>query len=296
MQENHEEIYKRIKKRLADYRYRSGFFTLGTMVFAVLLILSLFPLVPILIAGYFGLAYSDFAILLWFLCIGIFAVMFWIFQKVARSMEEKRGITLEERMYVHAYEALCHFREYFDPNHPIKSGKLKAERRVLSILTLLDGIRFPNTALIREEAVQLWQLRRNLRMKLLPSIKRFLNVNDPNMTGNLHSLLIALVDYLSKPELLGLAALNKSMISLSEITERSIYDIFRSTLFKRSNMRHVMAFSIATAVALLISYVDLNYLGASPHDAFILWVGSTIALATLYVTYLGLTVRREQRT
>jgi len=296
LQESREETYNRIKKRIKFYRYRFGFFAVGTLVFGLLLILSVFPLVPIAIASLLDILYSNWTLPLWFSCIGIFAVLLWIFQRFAKKIKEESGITLEEEMYVHAYEALCHLREYSDPNHPIIGGKSKAERRVSDILTLLGNTEVPNATLIREEVAQLWQLRENLRTRLLPSIKKYPKGIDSGTWNNAISSLNVLIDYLSKPELPSLVALNKKMTSLPEITEISIYDFFRSALLKRSNLRHVMAFSVASVVAMLISYVDLNYLDASHHDAFTLGVSSFIALVTLYVTYLGLTVRREQRT
>lgn len=296
LQENHEETYKRIKKRIEEYRYRSGLLTIGAMIFALLFIFSLFPLVPVVVASFLGIVYTNWVVPLWFLCIGIFGALFWCCQKSAKKIEEKRGITLEEWMYVFAYEALCYLREYLDPNHRIIGSKLKAERRVLDIVTLLAGVGFPNASLIREEAVQIGQLWKNLKTRLLSSMKKYLSGNDSKIIGNVHSSLIALLDYLSKPELPSLLALNNSMTSLPEITERSIYDDFRSTVIRRSNLRHTMAFSVVGVAAMLITYADINYFGASQPDAFALGVGSLIALATLYVTYLGLTVRREPRT
>jgi len=297
MQEKREEIYKQIKKRLADYRYRLGFLTLGTLIFAMLFILSLVPVVPAIIAGFLNLMYTHWIAPLYFSCISAFGALFWIFQRFVKKIEEKRGIALEERMYVYAYEASCHLREYLDPDHPIKSGKLKAERKVQRILTLFAGIVYPNAVLMRDETVQLWQLGKNLRMKLLPSMKKHRNLDDSrNIMENVNSSLTALVDYLSKPDLPSLVALNQRMMSLPETKERSASDYVKNTLLKRSNLRHVLVFSAAIAAAFLVAFVDLTYLGASLHEAFILWIGSSIALATLYVTYLGLTVRREQGT
>lgn len=296
LQESREETYKRIKKRLEDYRYLSNFLRFGAVTFAVLFVLSLFPLVPAFIVVILGISMTDWSMWFWFLCIGAFAVLFWIFQRFAKKIEEKRGITLEELMYVPAYEALCHVREYLDPSHPIVRGKLKAERRVRDILTLLEEISFPVATLIREEITQLFQLGKNLRMRLLPSMKKYLSGSDSKIKGNVLSLLGALTDYLSKPELSSLVELNKNMMCLPEITERSIYESLRSTLVKRSILRHTLVFSIIGVVALLISYVDLNYIGASQQDAFNLGVTSFIALVTMYLTYLGLTMRREPRT
>jgi len=295
LQESHEEIYKRVKKRLRDYRYLSGFLTLGTMAFALLFILSLFPLVPAILGAILSITYGDWVVWLWFLCIGVFGVLFWVFQRFAKKIEEKRGITLEEKMYVPAYEALCYLREYFDPDHPIIGSKLKAERRMRGILVLLGEIAFPNATIVKEEVAQLWQLSKNLRMKLIPSMRKH-EGKDSNIIGNVHLSLIALVDYLSKPELPSLVALNKGMASLPEKTERSIYEDVRTTFFKRSNLRHIAAFLVTGIAAWLIYFIDLNYFGSSLHEAYALGVVSLIALVTLYVTYLGLTKRRELRT
>jgi hypothetical protein len=178
LQESHEETYKQTKKRLREYRYRYGLVTAGLMIFTLLFILSLFPAVPVVIVGALGIIYSNLVVPLWLSCIMIFGVLTWMCQRFAKKIEEKRGITLEERMYVHAYEAFNHLREYIDRIHPIASGKLKAQRKVLRILTLLEEIKFPNTTLVREEAVQLWQLTENLRMRILPSIKKYTKTND----------------------------------------------------------------------------------------------------------------------
>jgi hypothetical protein len=284
-EERRKETYERIKKRLGDYRYRSAFLTLGAMVCALLFILSLFPLVPGFIITILGLDMYSWTVPLWFLCIGVFGVLFWIFQRFSRKIEEKRGITLEEKMYVLAYEALCHFKEYSDPNHPIIGSKLKAERRMQRILTLLEEIALPNVTIVKEEAVQLWQLQNNLRTRLIPSLRKY--------NGNVHSLLIALVDYLSRPELPSLVALNKTMVSLPEIVERSIYLDVRSAFFKRSNLRHTTVFSVFAIFASFVYYVDINYFGAPTDVAFGLGLMFWVGMAAIYVTYLGLTMRKE---
>lgn len=287
-EERRKETYERIKKRLGDYRYRSAFLTLGAMVCALLFVLSLFPLVPGFIITILGLDMYSWTVPLWFLCIGVFGVLFWIFQRFSRKIEEKRGITLEEKMYVLAYEALCHFKEYSDPNHPIIGSKLKAERRMQRILILLEEIALPNVTIVKEEAVQLWQLQNNLRTRLIPSMRIH--------HGNVHSLLIALVDYLSRPELPSLVALNKTMVSLPEIVERSIYLDVRSAFFKRSNLRHTTVFSVFAIFASFVYYVDINYFGAPTDAAFGLGLMFWVGIAAIYVTYLGLTMRKEPRT
>jgi uncharacterized membrane protein (GlpM family) len=287
-EERRKETYERIKKRLGDYRYRSAFLTLGAVVCALLFIFSLFPLVPAFIAASLGLAQYDWSILLWFACIAVFGVLFWIFQRFSRKIEEKRGITLEEKMYVPAYEALCHFREYSFPNHPIRGSKLKAERRMQYILTLLGEIALPNVTIVREEAIQLWQLGNNLKTRLIPSMRRD--------NGNVHSLLIALVDYLSRPELPSLTALNKTIAPLPEIVERNIYLDARSAFFKRSNLRHTVVFSVFAIFGWFVYYVDINYLGATMSAAFQLGLMSLLGIAAIYVAYLGLTTRKELRT
>lgn len=290
-EEKRKDTYERIRKRLKDYRWRSGFFTAGAGIWAVLFVLSLFPLVPVLIVAALGLAMYDWSITLWFLCIGVFGVLFWIFQRFAKKIEGKRGITLEERMYVPAYEAICYLREYTDPDHPVLGSRLKSVRRLQNILVLLGEVSFPDVSIVREEKVQLMQLWRNLGTRLIPSIEKRINRNDSSILGNVHSSLIALIDYLSEPKLNSLVTLNQTMASLPEIIERSIYMDFRSTLFRRTNMRHAIAFSVAAFAASLIAYIDLNYVGGSPHDAYTFGITSFIAFVALYVTYLGLTRR-----
>jgi hypothetical protein len=285
------DAYDRIKKRLKDYRYRSALLKAGAIVWAILLISSLFPVIPVYLAIALGLYSSGWSVALWFLCIAIFAVLFWIFQRLATKIEGRRGITLEERMYVPAYEALSFLREYVDPDHPILGSKLKALRRLQRISVLLGEVGFPNISILREETNQILWLGKNLRTRLIPSIKNRINGNDPSILESAHSSLVALVDYLSEPKLDGLVTLNKTMTSLPEITERNIFVDFWSTLLRRSNLRHIVVFSIVVLVSLLVAYIDYEIVGGSLHDAFTFGVGSLIALVTLYVTYLGLTAR-----
>jgi len=288
-EEKRKETYERIKKRLEDYRYRSALLQLGTMGSAVLLILSVFPIVPILVMAFLPFYMSgNWLVPLWFTCIGVFFVLFWLFQRFSMKIEQKRGITLEEKMYVPAYEALCHFKEYSDPDHPIMGSKLKAERRMRYILTLLAGIALPNVTIVREEAIQLWQLWNNLKTRLTPSMRRD--------NGNVHSLLVALVDYLSKPELASLVALNIKLVSLPEIVERDIYLDVRSAFFKRSNLRHITMFSVFAIFGWFVYYIDINYFSAPTDTAFGLGLTFWLGIAAIYVTYLGLTARRELRT
>jgi len=287
-EERRKETYEQIKKRLGEYRYRSALLKLGALASAFLFIFSLFPIVPISIINILGLDMYSWSVPLWFLCIGVFIVLFLIFQRLSRKIEEKRGITLEEEMYVLAYEVLCHFEEYSDPNHPIIGSRLKAERRMQHILNLLGEIEFPNVSIVREEAIQLWHLRNNLKKKLIPLMRK--------SDGNVHSLLIALVDYLSRPILPSLVMLNTMMTSLPEIRERSIFLDVISAFFKSSNLRHMEIVLVSGIAALLIYYMDLNYFNASLHEAFALGIVSLIALITLYVTYLGLTMRKGPRT
>jgi len=295
-EEKRKETYERIKKHLGDYRYRSSFFSLGTMVFALLLILSIFPLVPVIIADVLGLAYSIWSVPLWFLCIGVFGALFWVFQRFAKRIEEKRGITLEERMYVRAYESLCFLTEYLDPDHPISGSRSKAARRLQDIDYLLGSTGFPYVSIIRDAASQLWQFRRNLETRLIPLIRRPLDRTDTKSAEDVCSILTALVDYLSKPQLVGLVALNGRMSSLPQVTEKNIFEDFKDILFKRSNLRHTVVFSFFAIFASLVYYVDINYFGATMNTAFELGLMFFVGIVAIYVTYLGLTVRRESRT
>lgn len=290
-----EELYNKIKKRLRDYRYRSGFFTLGTMAFAVLLIFSLFPLIPVLIIDYLGLPYSDWASASWFICIVAFGGLFWIFQRYARKIEAKRGITLEEKMYVPAYEALCFLKEYLDPNHPIFGSKTKAIRRLQSIDYLLVSIGLPFVSIIREEAVQLRELRENLKYRLIPSIKNVRQSN-PKAMEAIYPAVTELVDYLSNPVLPGLVALNGRMVSLPTVTEKGISEALRSAIIRRSNLRHTVVFSFFVIFASFVYYVDINYFDATMNAAFEFALMFFVGIVAIYVTYLGLTWRREPRT
>jgi hypothetical protein len=284
-QENHEKIYIRIKKRLMDYKYHSFFYGLMTMVFAVFFTFSLIPFVPVIIAAILNIPpSSSWIIVLWFLCVVIFGVLFWIFQRLSRRIEEKYGITLEEKMYVLAYQALCYLKESLDPDHPIIGSKSKAERQVQRILTLLGQITIPKVTILKEESVQLLHMWNNLRNRLIPLMRR----NPENAV----SLLDALLDYLSRPELPRLVMLNRTMESIPEIVERNIYLDVKNALIKRSNLRHITMFALFTLVAFVIYNVHQIYFNASADSAFQLCLMLWIGLVGIYVSYLGLTKRK----
>jgi hypothetical protein len=295
VQESNEETYKRIKKRLGDYRYRSAFLSWGTLAFVVLFIFSLVPIVPAIIIGSLGLLNTDWVLVSWFLCAVVFGGLFWIFQKFAGIIQAKRGILLEERMYVYAYEALHFLKEYSVPNHPVLSGKSNAIRQLRNIDYLLESTRFPYVSIIGDEVGQVWLLRENLKHRLRPSIKN-LQLNDAKGMQATFSAVTELVGYLSKPTLSGLVALNRTMVSLPTVTKKGILEDFMSVILRRSNLRHVAVLSIFAAFAWVVSYVDLNQLGATSSAAFEFGLMFLLTIAAIYVAYLALSVRKEQRT
>lgn len=295
LQKNHDETYRLVKKRLGYYRYRSWFFTSGAMVSAVLLVLSLFPMVPIVLIAILGLKPSVWNVPLWFLCIGVFGVLFWIFQRSAKKTTEKRGVSLEEELYVRAYEALCFLKEYMDPSHPILGSKKKAIRRLQRIDYMLTSISLPYVSIIREEAVQMAKLRENLRYRIIPSLKKA-GQSDPEVMEATYSAIEQLVDYLSKPVSVGLIALNANLASLPKIREKSIFEDLKSAIFRRSSLRHTATFSVFAIFSSLVYYVDINYFGATMNDAFELGLMFFIGITAIYVTYLGLTAPKEPRT
>jgi hypothetical protein len=285
VQESQEEIYKRTKKRLADYKFRSFIYEFGALVLGALFMFSFIPVVPLVIGISLQIPPADpLLYVLWFVCAVVFGVSFWNVQRLSKKIEEKYGVTFEERMYVPAYEALFFLKESSDPNHPVMSSKLKAERRIQSILTLFGQITISNVALLHEERVQLWHLWNNLRTRLLPLIRR----NDTKA----HPLLIALVDYLSRPELPRLKELNTTMASIPEMAERNIFLYIRTALLRRSNLRHIIVLGVFALIATGVYYVHRTYFDAPPATAFQLGLMFGVGLAGIYVGYLGLTKRK----
>src|SRR3990172_10193694 len=131
-----EETYKKVKKRIAEYKIRNFFAKLGSFIFAVLTLFSLLPLVPTFIVSFLSIS-SIFIIPLWAVCFVAFVWLFSIFQKYSNKIEDEFGVTLEESMFVSAYESLCFLKEYLDPEHPILGSKNKAIRRLKDIAFLL---------------------------------------------------------------------------------------------------------------------------------------------------------------
>jgi hypothetical protein len=105
-----------------------------------------------------------------------------------------------------------------------------------------------------------------------------------------------MLDYLSKPQLGGLVALNEIMSSLPQVTEKNVFGYFKDTLLKQSSLRHTVVFSVFAIFACLAYYVDINYFDATMNAGFEFGLMFFLGLLAIYVTYLGLTVRRDQRT
>lgn len=296
-EEKRKVTYERIKKRLGDHRYLSAFLAIGEMVSAALFVFSLFPLVPVIVLSLLGpSANSSWIVPLWFICIGVFSVLFWLFQRFYKKVEQKRGITLEERIYVLAYESLRSLNEYLDPEHPISGSGSKAVRRLRDVDSVFGSTGFPYMSLIGEAASQMGQLRGNLETRLIPAISRSLDRTDTRSAEDARSILVALLDYLSKPQLPELVALNKRMSSLPQVTEKNVSRYFKDALLKRSNLRHAVVFSIFAVFASMAYYVDINYLDAPTYTGFEFGLMFFAGLVGIYVTYLGVTGRRDQRT
>lgn len=292
LQKNREETYKRIKKRLREYTYKSGFLTMGTTLFGALFIFSLIPVVPAIVISYLRLSFSDWALVSWFLFAAVFGALFWLFQRLGGNNEVKLAMTLEEKMYVPAYEALCAAEEFLDPHHSVLSSKTKATARLQRIDALMLSTGLPFSISIMGDAVsQMRQLRRNLKHRLRPAIR---NMRQGDQVVS--PILGELVDYLSKPTMPMLVALNSKIAPLPEYTERGLYEVFASSILRRSNLRHTGVFSIFGIFSLFVYFMDINYFGATKDTAFGLGLMFFLGIAAIYVTYLSLTVRREQGT
>ena len=288
--EGTEATYKKVKKRIQEYKTRNFLTKLGSFVFAVLTIVSFVPLVPIFLVTYF-LIPSILLVPIWIICVILFGWMFSVFQKYDRKIEENFGITLEEKMFVSAYEALCFLREYLDPEHPILGSKMKVVRRLKDIDYLLNSTELPNFTIINQETNQLNQLETNLRNRLVPSIAK-IQKNNPDAKEKSVQIIALLVDYLIKPKLDILTLLNGNLASLPESKEKGVFGYVSNAVLKRSNARHIFVFSGIAVVSFLASYVDFYYLAASASDAFALGVGSCIGIIAVYAAYLALIGRK----
>lgn len=289
----HRDTYNHIKKRLKDYRYRYIIFTTGTVISFLALILSVLPFVPVAIVTALGLS-IEWNLIMWVVSIVGFSLVFLIFQRLVRNTLEKRGITLEEKMYIPAYESLINFREYTDPNHPIQSGKPKAVSKLRSISVLIEEVGFPYIEIVREERLQLSQLWRNLRTRLIPSIEKRINGDDPETLRYANSSLIALLEYLSEPELDRLKTLNQTMEFLPETQERNIFLDFKTMVFRRTNLRHAIVFFVIALATSFIACIDLNIVGGDLNAAYTLGITSFLAMTAIYVAYLGLSTPRTR--
>lgn len=157
---------------------------------------------------------------------------------------------------------------------------------------MLTSTAIPNIAIINEEATQLRLLKINVRNRLIPSIKE-IQKNNLKTIEIIYSTIDGLIDYLSKPKLGSLVSLNSFFESLPEsVGKKGLFNRIEDAVLKRSNLRHVFVLSGVAVISIFVSYVDINYLAATAQGAFTLGVGSFIGIAAIYVTYLGLTVRR----
>jgi hypothetical protein len=291
---NQQELYTKIKKRLDDYRYRSHFAKFSTLSFALLLILSLFPIVPIVIVSILGYPASSSSVIMvsWFGCIFSFGILFAISERISKRIEQKRGITLEEKLFAKAYEALCCLNEFFDTSHPVLSGKKKAIRKLWDIVYAIGNTSFPYSILVADEAFNLYTLSSNLSQKLIPQLEKSNTIPMEKIISSIESV----VNYFSAPRLPSLIDLNQSFLELPLIPDRSVSKKVITSIAKPSNSRHVLAFGSMAIITLLITYVGITFIGVNLQESYILAIGSMIGLVAIYVTYLGLTNPQKTKT
>ena len=221
-----------------------------------------------------------------------FGVLFWLFQKGSKKNARKYNVTLEEKAFVLAYEALRFLKEYFDKDHPILGSKRRAINRLGQISYLFGSTGLPSVYIIREQAIQLRELRINLRSRLVPSV-RSVRLEDSKTIENIYSTMNNLLVYLSKPTLDNLKDFNTQMLPVTENLEKSFVLDFASTVFRRSNLRHVIVFSFSVVSSFIVYYSDITFFGAIDSSAFELSLMFLVGIVAIYVTYLGLSVRKE---
>jgi hypothetical protein len=199
-----KDIYDQIKKRVAEYNVRYALAVLLSLASAIFFIFSIVPLIPYAIALYFGWD----IVIVWLVCVSTSILAFSQSSKLVHTLNAKYGITLEEKMFLRAYESLKFLEEYLDPQHPIMSSRMKAVRKLERIYDLLDSTEWslPNVSIVREQAGQLAALQANLKKRLMPAIENIApNREKDRATSETSRLALqALVEYLTQPELEGL--------------------------------------------------------------------------------------------
>ena len=281
-----KDTYDQIKTRVAEYNVRHTLAVLLSFAFAMFFIFSILPLIPFFIALYFGFD----IVFVWLSCLVISSLAFWQSGKLIRKLNVKYGVTLEEKMFLRAYESLKFLEEYLDPQHPIVGSKIKAVRKLERICDLLDSTEWslPNVSIVQEQAVQLAALWANLKKRLIPSIENISPNRDEIFAALEPSRLVlqALVEYLTQPRLDGLASVNNQMLSLTETTQKSVFLQIKGLITKPSILKRILVISSAPAFAVAASYTDLVYFDAKPSDAFNVGIAVIIGIFAIYVTYL----------
>jgi hypothetical protein len=293
--EEYIALYDQIKKRISDYRLTHGFLVFCTFICAILFVFSLLPLVPVAIFDFIGLTTTSAAnsilfLIFWVVCVVILGYLFSRLNKKTLRVEEKYGITLEERLYLRAYESMKFLEQYLDPKHPIASSKMKAVRKLTDIDYLLDSSqwRIPNIYVLSEEAQQMKDFKRNLERKLIPAIKKSRGEKDKEILDTSRATLRAMVEHLARPELVKLQLLNDGMSSLPEITERGIYVRVKTTISQPSNLKHILAIGLAAILSFAAAYADIVIFSATEHDAYALGIYSLIGIVGVYATFVAL--------
>ncbi len=281
--------YGQIKKRVAEYNIRYVLAVFTSFILTILFVFSLLPLIPFAIALYFGFDVRY----VWVICLMIFGLAFWLSSKLIRKINLKYGITLEEKMFLRAYESLKFLEEYLNPSHPIRSSRMKAGRKLERIYDLLqlNEWSIPNISIMREEREALATFQSNLKKQLIPAIEKTSKGDDKdkkNLETSL-SLLLGLIEYTIHPHLDGLKKVNENMHLLDVKAERDILRSIRLGIWRPSNWKYLLVLFSVIAAGVVAYLLDLNYFGAKPSEAFSILIMVFLGIITIFAAYFGAT-------
>jgi len=275
--------YERIKKRVSTYKKASYIFQALQFILAMLFIFSLVPIIPAALDLLFD---TSLLILWWPICLVAFGILLYISNRVYNQILSTRRITLEEMLYVIAFETLKLLDEYLDSVHPVAGSKNKAVRKLQSMSYLLESTdwQIPNISILKDGAEPIMEFRNNLITRLTPSIRG----KDKGKIEKAYSALKLFLDFLAQPQISGLIKTNKELDQLPPVSQRGIL----SSILMRPMAKNLLAFSFITAIAVVVYCVDIFYMNPTPHEALSLFVATFIGGAGVYVTYLTLKSRK----
>ena len=271
---NKGELYKKAK--------RFGNFITGLGLIILLLTVS-FVIPLILISFGINIVYAIYgSILFGFL-------LLFIGVKFNRRKSLPREISIEKEEFIEVYESL----KYIETYHNEKSDFLRTEieKKLSKVERRIEEPSWKSYSLweiiTKEVNEDIRLLKKNIKERLLPNI---FHENEEDAT-RAYITLENFAQYLLSPTISGLKDLNKSMLELTESSQKETRTISQLIpLFGHPYMRHIYVLIIIGFSSILVFQLGIGVLNVSIDNAYI---AGTALFAALTGGYMAFMVRKS---